>query len=209
MEGWAQFLTLPNIIAVGIGSILLVAFVFFRDKIFGKGHKQSGTGVQQEEAISKAYTCKCGYKHMDVKQFRKHLFVSSKKDGKGVHKSVGAVAVKEGKYPALIIEKDKPWYFGKIPEPLGHIFVCDTTLPETGDHYLVKKLGDGGYEAYDPRIAPIISTDTPETAYRKTQDWEADIPYVDEMGLMEKLPAIAAYVLLGATVLLLLIHVGK
>ncbi len=120
-----------------------------------------------------------------------------------------AVSDKLGKYPALVIPESGEWYFKKIPQPVGHIFTCDTTMPEVGDHYLVKLKDDGKYEAYDPRTAPIVSTTTPEIAYLKTQDWEADIPYVDDMGIMEKLPAIMAYCLMGLTMLAVLIKLGK
>ncbi len=116
--------------------------------------------------------------------------------------------IPEGKYRALIIVESGKWHFGKIPEPCGHVFTCDTTMPETGDHYLVKLI-NGKYEAYDPRIESIISNDTPEIAYWKTQDWEPDIPYVDEIGLLEKLPAILAYCLMGFTCIFVLVLAGK
>ncbi len=121
---------------------------------------------------------------------------------------------KPGKYPALIMGKNI-WRFGKIPDSLGHVFVCDTTMPEAGDHYLVKEIEPTGkngwmyFEAFDPRVAPIVNNSTPEDAWFKTQDWEADVPYVDEGGILEKLPAIAAYCLIGLTCLAVLIYLGK
>ncbi len=73
----------------------------------------------------------------------------------------------EGKYPALIIPKEGAWYFGKIPKPVGHVFILDTTMPETGDHYLVKEL-NGEYEAYEPQSADDQKTDTEAASVNNT-----------------------------------------
>ncbi len=119
----------------------------------------------------------------------------------------------ENKYRAIIMKASGEWDAkGRIPQPIGHVWVCDTTMPEPGEHYWVKEVVKDGmtsYEAFDPRTAPIASTTTPEGAYSKTQDWEADIPYIDDTGFMEKLPAIMAYCLMGLTVLAVLIKIGK
>ncbi len=120
------------------------------------------------------------------------------------------LASPEGKYPAIIIPTSGAWYFGKIPEPTGHIWVCDTTMPHTGDHYLVKATADVGvFVPYDPRTDRILTNASPEDAFRKTQNWEPDIPYRDEPDFLEKLPKILAYVLVFSAVLAVLIYIGK
>lgn len=42
------------------------------------------------------YGCICGYKDTDKKTFNTHLLLGSKRDGKGVHKSIGRVNMQTG-----------------------------------------------------------------------------------------------------------------
>lgn len=42
------------------------------------------------------YACQCGYKIPDKKTFNQHLLSGSRKDGKGVHKSLGRVNISSG-----------------------------------------------------------------------------------------------------------------
>lgn len=130
-------------------------------------------------------------------------------DGKPIKKEVK----EEGKYPAFIMSEDRPWHFGKIPEPVGHTFIFNTTMPHPGDHYIVKpivsKEGIISYEAYDPRTASIVADETPEDAWEKTQDWEEDIPYIDELGIWEQLPKVLGYLVIIAAILLAFVYVGQ
>lgn len=42
------------------------------------------------------FGCSCGFKTLGLKEFRTHLFVSGKRDGKGSHKSIGRVDMNTG-----------------------------------------------------------------------------------------------------------------
>ncbi len=114
----------------------------------------------------------------------------------------------KAKYPAIIVGLDDVWHFGKIPEPLGHIFIVDTSMPEHGDHYFVRTITAGKYEAFDPRKAKIISRHAPEDAYQAIH-WEDVIPYVDDPSWMEKLPEIITGCVVVFTFLMMIIVLGK
>jgi hypothetical protein len=43
------------------------------------------------------YACKCGFKTADYKDFRRHCFIESSKEGKGTHISMGVVDADTGK----------------------------------------------------------------------------------------------------------------
>lgn len=76
-----------------------------------------------------------------------------------------------GMVPAYIITLDGSLDFDYIMEPLGDVFMADTSMPKSGACYLVKETEGGEYEAYDPRTAPLLSDETPIIAWFATH-WE-------------------------------------
>jgi len=77
-----------------------------------------------------------------------------------------------GKYPAYILkEKENALDFGYILNPIGDVFTADTSMPKSGACYLVKEVEDGKYEDFDPRTIPLISEETPVTAWFATH-WD-------------------------------------
>lgn len=76
-----------------------------------------------------------------------------------------------GKYPAYICTLDGGFDFDYIPHPCGDVFQADTSMPHSGACYLVKEVkneGKIGYEPYDPRTAPLLSSETPTKAWFAT-----------------------------------------
>lgn len=49
-----------------------------------------------EERIVEGYGCICGFTTQDKKEFNSHLIFSGKRDGKGIHKSLGRVDMQTG-----------------------------------------------------------------------------------------------------------------
>lgn len=54
-----------------------------------EGHNGNQTG--------EGYGCSCGFKTSNVSEFRTHIFVTSRKEGKGSHVSIGKIDLATGK----------------------------------------------------------------------------------------------------------------
>jgi len=76
-----------------------------------------------------------------------------------------------GKYKAYVIRPGGILEATTIPEPIGEVYYADTSMPESGAHYLVMETEDGEIIDYDPRDLPIVTEETPEYAWFATH-WD-------------------------------------
>jgi len=56
--------------------------------------KAKTQGTKTERTLG--YGCSCGFTTTDAQEFREHVFLRSKQDGKGTHRSIGQVDMKTG-----------------------------------------------------------------------------------------------------------------
>lgn len=92
-----------------------------------------------------------------------------------------------GKYPAMVFGKTKI-YFTKLVDPVGNIFTLDPSMPQKGEHFVVKEDKDGNYFPYDPREFAYLSDESPESAY-DALNWYKDVNavYANKFGLWDKI----------------------
>lgn len=82
-----------------------------------------------------------------------------------------SIEVGIGRYRCFVISESRPDYFTTIQEPVGNVFVAETSMPQSGQCYLVREWADGYVEDYDPRMVEYDDNETPQRAYR-AMHWE-------------------------------------
>lgn len=114
--------------------------------------------------------------------------VLSTKDGRLLRQAAIAEKPKPvGKYLALAFTEEGI-KFPKILERVGNVIQLEPSLPKHGAAYLVVETKDGDYKAYDPRLAPLLSKETPQRAFNAT-NWyrEVNAVYANKFGLWDKI----------------------
>lgn len=78
----------------------------------GEAQMVSELGEAGEAQVGDGYKCQCGFIADTLKKFRSHFMRAGRKDGKGVHKSVGRVNLQTG-------EITMPPYLERTPEQIA------------------------------------------------------------------------------------------
>jgi hypothetical protein len=114
-----------------------------------------------------------------------------------------------GKFPALVFTEGGIT-FEKIPERIGNVIQLEPSMPERGPHYMVTKTEDGDYVAYDPRLAPLISEETPQSAFEAV-NWypEVNAVYANKYGLWDKINSLLVGLAIVGFVLVAIVAIDK
>ncbi len=118
-----------------------------------------------------------------------------------------------GKFRAMVWT-DTGIVFKKIDKKVGVSFFCDASMPEKGDHLLVKEIvGEDGtfnYESVDPRELPIVSNETPEWAYDSTHCYkEVYAWFKNKADIWDKVNVILIGLAIGGMLLVALAALDK
>lgn len=112
-----------------------------------------------------------------------------------------------GHLRALVCRNDGTLDFTTIKQPMGDIYMADTTCPASGPTYLVKENTDGSIEAYDPRDVVILIDDSPERAFYATywvivkRVFSVMTPWYKNSSVWFAFAAIAAMFIIGLVVI--------
>lgn len=124
-----------------------------------------------------------------------------------------AVAKKEKvvllpKYPSMVFS-DMGIVFQKIPYKIGNVCYLEPSMPEHGARLLVLENEQGGFEAYDPREAPMLSDETPQKAYRAI-NWDVvKRVFAYHYGVWEKINQILIGVIVLGAFFLAIVAIDK
>ena len=236
--GYSDFLSLKGII-VGVVLIIAsglfwVAWHFWIGSWWKRAEKKLEVpDTLLEEATKKVeaapvaspsgYICKCGKPFLVLKDMRIHML----KDGRG-HKGMHGIASKPevkvaevskviypeisetGKYHAYIWEPNPGIVIANITQPVGKIWMADTTLPKSGACYFCRRDAQGHLIAYDPRLAKYDPQNSPERLYRATNAADVVNPvYTAQSTGWEKFNVLAPYIIAALLALAAIVKAGS
>lgn len=137
----------------------------------------------------------------------------SAKEGRAIRLEAMAKATKPiplpGKHPAMVFTQDGI-KFKKIPERVGNVIQLEPSMPKHGAHYMVVEKEEDQYKAYDPRLAPLLSDETPQRAFNAVT-WYRDVNsvYANKFGLWDKINSLLIGLGIGLNFILAIIALDK
>ncbi len=102
-----------------------------------------------------------------------------------------------GRFRAIVFSETGEYNidFKRVPVPIGAVVQLEPSMPSKGGHYMVTEtvLPDGTayWMPYDPRLQPLLSQETPQTAYEAVEWYrEVNAVYANKYGIWEKVNVI-------------------
>ncbi len=177
-------LMLQAIIGVVLGLIALLGWWLW-DR-----HRSKKPRKEKETVVAKPVSADLLDKTAEITLDLEARGVLSTRDGRLLRQAAITQVPKPkpvGKYLALAFTEEGI-KFPKIPVRVGNVIQLEPSLPKHGAAYLVVETKDGDYKAYDPRLAPLLSKETPQRAFNAT-NWyrEVNAVYANKFGLWDKI----------------------
>jgi hypothetical protein len=116
-----------------------------------------------------------------------------------------------GKYRAMIFtdEGDHNIVFRTIPMKLGNTVTLEPSMPKRGGHYLIVQQ-DGEWRAYDPRLEPLVSAETPQAAFDSVTVYDLVAAcYANKYGLWDKINTILIACMGAGFILVAIVGIDK
>jgi hypothetical protein len=210
MMGWGKAISqLGNpivLISLLIGVILLAGFLFwmhYRDKRRKKENPLNPAEIIDNKPVETNNDVPPTIDSADASQSAATV---STEGPKGVPGSINNP--KTPQYAAMVFT-DEGIKFKSISKKLSSLIYCDPSMPKPGMKYLaVEKNGD--FQSFDPREAPIASSDTPQRAWRATHVYElVKAVWTTPAGFLEKLNMIFFWVFCGGLFIIVIEIISK
>lgn len=120
------------------------------------------------------YACKCGFKDPSKKMFDSHLLSASKKDGKGVHASVGRINIQTGEVVM------PPFNQRTAEQKKASIYAMNKKGTDGGSVRVTEVVHDATQVKFVPRV--LVCSFTPImlsglSAAQRVWGWREDMPF--------------------------------
>lgn len=114
-----------------------------------------------------------------------------------------------GKYPAMVFTKEGI-KFKRLPEKVGNVFYLEPSMPRHGAHFVVMERQEDKYTAYDPREAPILSKETPQSCYDATNFYkDVNAFWQEKQGIWDKVNTILIGLIIAGAFLVAIVAIDK
>ena len=224
----AVFSSTPMIIALFVVAGIIVGFLIIQ-RMKNKRQKSANQdnfepAKAAEVAEAKTYTCICGFKTTKAIAFSGHVRMSKKgkhallKEKKviipqaipRVGPQIATQVASTGTYAAMAFTA-RGITFPKIDSPMGRPLYLGTSMPgHHGSHYMVREIGEGKYEAYDPRELPFDAAETPSRCYKATHVYDLiRALFANKYGLLDKINYLIMGLLIVCSFFILLTLIDK
>jgi uncharacterized membrane protein YuzA (DUF378 family) len=219
----AMIIALFAVAGIIVGFLIIQMLKNKRRKQSNQDNFEPAKTVIQSDDV-KSYSCLCGFKTTKMNYFSNHLRMSKKgkhallKEKKVVIPQAASQATPQvitqaaaaGTYAAMAFTA-RGITFPKIDSPMGRPLYLGTSMPgHHGSHYMVREIGEGKYEAYDPRELPFDAAETPSRCYKATHVYDLiRALFANKYGLLDKINYLIMGLLIVCSFFILLTLIDK
>ena len=208
MGSYGDLFNSQGIIGLVLGLLAIGGFIWWRSRKGKRKVKEAGMESTPKKTVTNLVD-----RADEITLDLEARGVLSAKEGRAIRQNAmaeaGKATILPGKYPAMVFTEEGI-KFKKIPERVGNIIQLEPSMPKHGSHYMVVEKEEGRYMAYDPRLAPLLSEETPQRAFNAV-NWyrEVNSVYANKFGLWDKINALLIGLAIAGFVLVAIIALDK